>query len=108
MSHSRVFKNKSNDITSRVIRLLSKTTDYFPNMIYLKGNENVVANVLSRLPNHEYVSTRGALLRKKTAVKDENSDNDQIQDNKFHKTDKSIRDKQSNNDGAPQIKPYKS
>ena len=43
-----IFANKSNDVSSRIVRLLSKTTDYHPNIIYKKGKDNVVADALSR------------------------------------------------------------
>ena len=48
-----IFKNKSNDVSSRIVRLLSKTTDFHPNIIYKRGKENVVADALSRT----YVAT---------------------------------------------------
>ena len=43
-----IFNNKSDDVSSRIVRLLSKTTDYHPNIIYKKGRDNVVADSLSR------------------------------------------------------------
>ena len=43
-----IFKNKSDDVSSRIVRLLSKTTDYHPNIIYKKGKDNSVAHALSR------------------------------------------------------------
>lgn len=49
-----IFRNKSDDVSSRIVRLLSKTTDYHPNIIYKKGKENVVADALSRA----FVTTR--------------------------------------------------
>lgn len=43
-----IFNNKSDDVSSRMVRLISKTTDYHPNIIYKKGKDNVVADALSR------------------------------------------------------------
>ena len=43
-----IFQNKSDDVLSRIVRFISKTTDYFPNIIYEKGKDNAVADALSR------------------------------------------------------------
>ena len=43
-----IFKNQSDNVTSRIVNMLSKTTDYHPNVIYKKGKENIVADALSR------------------------------------------------------------
>ena len=48
-----IFNNKSDDVSSRIVRLLSKTTDYHPNIIYKRGRDNVVADALS----HAHVTT---------------------------------------------------
>ena len=42
-----IFNNESDDVSSRIVRLLSKTTDYHPNIIYKKGRDNIVADALS-------------------------------------------------------------
>ena len=42
-----IFNNKSDDVASRIVKLLSKTTDYHPNIIYKKGKDNVVAEAFS-------------------------------------------------------------
>ena len=81
-----IFNNKSNDVSSRIVRLLSKTTDYFPNIIYKRGKENVVADALSRLPKHEYVTTRrmlrGEKHRKKSLNTVENPSNSGLDSNR--------------------------
>ena len=43
-----IFNNKPDDVSSKIARLSSKTTDSHPNVISKNGKENVVANVLSR------------------------------------------------------------
>ena len=43
-----ILNNKSDDVSSRIVKLLSKTTDYFPNEIYKKREDNAVADTLSR------------------------------------------------------------
>ena len=43
-----IFNNKSDDVASRIVKLLSKTTDYHPNIIYKRGKDNVVADALPR------------------------------------------------------------
>ena len=74
-----IFNNKSDDVSSRIVRLLSKTTDYHPNIIYKKGKDNVVADALSRT----YFATEKILpeLNEDDLLADLNPDELQILEN---------------------------
>lgn len=93
-----IFKNKSDDVSSRIVRLLSKTTDYHPNIIYKKGKENLVADALSRA----FITTRSKQKvveqsEKEKPVYHESSDEEDTSYDSDHESDEeSIVSQQTN------------
>ena len=74
-----IFNNKSDDVSSWIVCLLNKTTDYHANVIYKKGKDNVVADALLR----RHFATEKILpqLNEDDLLADLNSDELQILNN---------------------------